>query len=195
MNLKLVSMAVAVMMSVTCLLTIVSVDGTADGIADTSNNDGFVSMEEYHRMMEYAAAEVESELGIPYEDYCSYVEELQGCIVYVYYENGATAVDIVKSIDAGRTGFEWSGNGFDIYLDTLVMTGGSSAIIGAITGAMNPVAGLIASTVAAVALQFYSENYCPNGVVLYYNCYWTVNTPFGSFDVYHSPYLEQVGAQ
>ena len=191
MGIKTMSVAAAVLLSAVCVMTAL----TAEGNPDASDQDRLVSLEEYESMLNSAAAEVESALSISYEEYCAYIEGLQGSVIYVHSVDGNVVADIVDPIDAGRTGFEWRGNGFDIYLDSYVLSGGSAAIVGAVTSSMPAVAAVLAGTVAAVVMQYLSENDTPNGVVLHYNCYWKISTPFGSFKVYHTPVLESVRAQ
>ena len=191
MSIKTMSAAVAILLSAACAMTALS----SDGEPGTSIREEAVTLEEYGRMVDEAAAEIRSETGMSYGEYCSYIEGILGSVIYIHNVDGTVTAEIVDTIDAGRTGFEWRGNGFDIYLDSYVVAGGTAAIVGAMTSAMPAIAAVLAGTVAAVVMQYLSENDTPNGVVLHYGCYWTVNTPFGSFNIYHTPVLEYVGAQ
>ena len=146
-----------------------------------------VSMDEYIRMAEYSAAEVESGLGMAYDDYCAYAGELRGSAFSV---DSRDIIACSSFAEAGRGSYA---NGFDLHLGPRLEDADAGLLACAIRESLPMLPAGLSGTVAAEAIRYLAENDVTDGITLRYRCCCTVCTPYGRFDVYRYPRIVGAG--
>lgn len=168
----LVSLSLAIILISVSTVSAVIVESPATEQNNSTASE--MTIEEFNNLRNEYAKEVESSIGISYEEYCSEIEALDNKIIYFFLdEYGSISVSLINTIDSGRNGVDCVSHGIDIYIDSCVCAGLAGVSTGLVISALigSGVGICVATFVAGYLVQWFNENngWC-NGIVIEVYC-------------------------